>query len=161
MTDYPRLDWTPGWRLMNDNLLELVDLLPDDRLDWVPRDGEWPAPLIFTHLILARYHGPIMTPEDMARIGQVPISCKTKDGIKEELRKSWAMLERFLSDPAKLDATYENTDTGAFYKGDPEEYTGHYIAYHRFAHDLHHRSTVVGYLAQFGVPLDGHRLRPL
>lgn len=91
----------------------------------------------------------------------MPVNCKTKDGIKQELRASWEMVERFLSDPAKLDATYDNTSTDDFYKRDPEDYTGHYIAYHRFAHDLHHRSTIIGYLAELGVPLDGHRIRPL
>lgn len=146
---------------MNANLGELVDLLSDERLAWTPREGEWPAQLIFAHLILARYHGPIMTAEDMARIGQVPINCQTADGIKAELQASWTMLERFLSDEAKLGAVYPNTDTESFYKGDQEAYSGHYIAYHRFAHDLHHRSTVIGYLSQLGVKLDGHRVRPL
>jgi hypothetical protein len=42
-----------------------------------------------------------------------------------------------------------------------DDYTGHYITYHRFAHDLHHRSTLIGYLSQLGVSLDGHRIRPL
>lgn len=161
MSETPRLDWTPHWRMMNDNLMELVDLLPGDKLAWVPREGEWPAPLIFAHLILARHHGPIMTPDDMARIGQVPVNCQTKDGIKAELRASWGMVERFLSDPAKLDATYEGANFDGYYNDDPQDYTGHYIAYHRFAHDLHHRSTIIGYLAQLGVPLDGHRIRPL
>lgn len=161
MSNLPRLDWTEHWRMMNTNLSELVDLFPADKLNWTPREGEWPGQLIFTHLILARYHGPIMTPEDMARIGQVPLNCQTGDGIRTELGTSWAMLERFLSDEAKLDATYPNTNTESFYQGEPEEYDGHYIAYHRFAHDLHHRSTIIGYLAQLGVPLDGHRIRPL
>lgn len=157
----PRLDWTAHWRTMNENLIELVDLIPDDRLGWTPREGEWIAPLIFTHLILARHFGPIMTPEDTARIGQIPVNCQSKEGIKKELRASWEMLERFLSDEAKLDASYGQSDPNdPFYKNEPD-HSGHYIAYHRFAHDLHHRSTVIGYLAQLGVPLDGHRIRPL
>jgi uncharacterized damage-inducible protein DinB len=129
-------------------------------LDWVPREGEWPAPLIFAHLILARHHGPIMTPEAMARIGG-PVNCRANDGIKGELRASWDMLARFLSDSAKLDATYDGRGVDLYYNDDPEDYTGHYIPYHRFVHDLHHRSTIIGYLAQLGVSLDSHRIRPL
>jgi len=95
-----------------------------------------------------------MTPDDMARIGHVPVNCKTKEGLKQELRASWEMLARFLSDPAKLDATYNPYGpVDLRYVDEPEAYTGHYIAYHRFAHDLHHRSTIIGYLAQLGVSL--------
>jgi hypothetical protein len=94
------------------------------------------------------------------------------------------MLARYLSDEAKLDAVYEvpadNSSTGdrpalpllgsverakagmdLGYVDQPEQYTGHYIAYHRFAHDLHHRSTLIDYLSQLGMSLDGHRIRPL
>jgi len=159
---YPRLDWTAHWRTMNENFIELVDLLPEDKLAWTPRDGEWPAQLIFAHIILARYFGPIPSPDDAERVGQIPVACQSRAGIQRELQASWEMLERFLSDPAKLDANYGLGDPNdPFYKDEPAEYIGHYIAYHRFAHDLHHRSMIIGYLAQLGVPLDGHRIRPL
>ncbi len=160
MSNTPRLDWTPHWRWMNENLIELVDLFAAGKLGWTPREGEWPAQLIFAHLVLARYHGPIPAPPDLSRIGQVPINCKSASGIKEELRASWEMLERFLSDAARLDAEYPRVGD-EYYRDDPARNDGHYIAYHRFAHDLHHRSTLIGYLAQLGVPLDGHRVRPL
>jgi hypothetical protein len=162
MGEMPRLDWTPHWRTINSNLIELVDLIPEERWQWAPREGEWTAPLILTHLILARYHGPIPEPSDLVRIGQVPVTCQERSGLKDELRNSWSMIERFVSDGPRLDALYPSGATGPFsYTAEPERYDGHYIAYHRFAHDLHHRSTVIGYLAQLGVPLDGHRIRPL
>ncbi len=145
---------------MNSNLLELVDLFPADKLDWVPREREWAVPTIFTHMVMARYMGPLATPEWMARVGEVPPKCRTKDGIKDELQRSWVGLERFLSDRAKLDATYDLGSGDDYYKDEPV-HTGHYLLFHRFAHDLHHRSTIIGYLAQLGVPLDGHRIRPL
>ncbi len=93
------------------------------------------------------------------------------------------MLARFLRDPAKLDAVYDDGGTPSpagpppspllgsveraqagmdlGYVDQPDRYSGHYIAYHRFAHDLHHRSTLIGYLSQLGVTLDGRRIRPL
>lgn len=148
---------------MNENLIELVDLIPDDKLDWSPNAGEWSFQLILTHIILARYHGPIMTAYDAARMPTVPLATKTKDGIKEQLRTSWGMLDNFLAEPDKLDATYEPMGGGPlnYYTGEPDSYDGHYVAYHRFAHDLHHRSTIIGYLGELGVPLDGRRIRPL
>jgi len=147
---------------MNTNLIEIVELFPEESLDWIPREGEWSARQILVHLILARYHGPIAGPTDMAHMDEAIVHCNTREGITGELRISWVMLARFLSDPTKLDCVYDSSggiDRG--YVGEPKRYTGHYIAYHRFAHDLHHRSTLVGHLSQLGVPLDGHRIRPL
>ena len=182
MAEFQRLDFAPGWQATNDNLIEFVDLFDGDKLDWTPESDEWSARTIFGHIAGARYHGPICGPEDLVRLGELDQNLSTQEGIKEELRASWAMLARFLSDPVKLDAQYERSqpaetsspapplmgsveraqaglDLG--YVDDPKEYTGHYIAYHRFAHDLHHRSTLVGYLSQLGVTLDGRRIRPL
>lgn len=178
---YARLDFGPGWEATNDNLIELVDLFDGDRLDWFPRAGEWSARVIYTHLIAARYHGPIPDPDDLAHFETLFGNCATPLGIQDELRRSWAMVAEFLSNEARLDATYQDgagepggaapaamgsmeraeagLDLG--YVDVPERNTGHYIAYHRFAHDLHHRSTLVGYLAELGVTLDGRRIRPL
>ena len=187
MTDMPtrfaRLDFAPGWQTTNDNLVELVDLFGDKKLDWIPIEGEWPAREAFAHIIGARYHGPIAGPEDMARLSEIQEQCRTPEGIKHELRVSWEMLGRFLCDAGKLDAVYdagvtrsrsaappppmlgsvERAEAGLDlgYVDQPDRYTGHYIAYHRFAHDMHHRSTLIGYLSQLGVSLDGHRIRPL
>ena len=183
MSVYPRLDFVPGWKTTNDNLIELVDLFDRDNLGWIPREGEWPARGIFAHLIGARYHGPIASTEDLANLRDLVQNCQTRTGIQQELRISWQMLARFLSDPVKLDTVYaadesslraerpsssvlgsvERASAGMAlgYVDRPDRYTGHYIAYHRFAHDLHHRSTLVGYLSQLGVSLDGHRIRPL
>jgi hypothetical protein len=184
--EFARLDFAPGWQTTNDNLIELVDLFTDHTIDWTPREGEWSPRIILMHIIGARYHGPIESPEDMTHHqgGGVIANCRTREGIKQELRTSWEMVARFLSDQAKLDAVYEvggDSESGAErpapptlgsveraaagmdlgYVDEPEQYTGHYIAYHRFAHDLHHRSTLIGYLSQLGVSLDGRRIRPL
>ncbi len=111
MTDmpapFPRLDFAPGWQATNDNLVELVDLFDDGKLEWVPRHGEWPARVIFAHVIGARYHGPIATPDDIARLGDLLRLCRTPEGIKQELRASWEALARFLRDQKKLDDVYD------------------------------------------------------
>ncbi len=159
---FPRLDFAPHWQVMNSNLIEILELFSEAGLDWTPVEGEWSARQIVLHLILARYHGPIAGPRDVAHMDQAITNCSTREGIAEELQSSWAMLANFLSDPAKLDAVYDPSggmDLG--YVDEPERYTGHYITYHRFAHDVHHRSTLIGHLSQLGVSLDGHRIRPL
>jgi len=179
---YERLDFGPGWQATNDNLVELVDLFGEVRLDWTPQPEEWTARTIFAHIIGARYHGPIPEHDEWAHEGAVIDNCGTAEGIKHELQISWIMIARFLSDRARLNAVYDVPRTEASeeppppllgsveraaagmdlgYVDEPDQYTGHYIAYHRFAHDLHHRSTLIGYLSQLGVSLDGHRIRPL
>ena len=180
---YERLDFGPGWQTTNDHLVELVDLFPSDSLDWSPREDEWSARVIFAHVISARYHGPIPGPEDLAHLPSVFGNCANPNGIKGEMNRSWSMLARFLSDIDRLDAVYDDGSRPAEthlaapammgsveratagyvigYTDHPVRYTGHYIAYHRFAHDLHHRSTLIGYLSQLGVTLDDHRIRPL
>lgn len=180
---FARLDFAPGWQTTNANLGELVDLFGGERLLWMPRDGEWPAWVVYAHLIGARYHGPIATAPEMDHLEAILQNCRTAEGIKHELEVSWDMLARFLCDVEKLDATYapgspvpasqppappllgsveralRGLDLG--YVDRPEQYSGHYIAYHRFAHDLHHRATLIDYLSQLHVSLDGHRIRPL
>ena len=157
---YPRLAIVRHWSTMNDHLIELVDLIPDEKLDWSPREGEWGLRLVLQHLILARYHGPIMDGhDDGAEMSAAVADTRTKEGIKKQLRHSWGILAEFLSDAKRLDAQCEPNARG-FYQLEPEIYDGHYVAYHRLAHDLHHRSTVLDYLGQLGISLEG-LIRPL
>jgi uncharacterized damage-inducible protein DinB len=159
--NFQRLNFAPYWQMTNDNLMELIDLFPDDKLDWTPAPGEWSARVIITHIILARHHGPIVPALDGAGMQEVVLDCRTRDGIKKQLRSSWEMVAAFLSDAEKLDAEHEPLTANAPEYNEPEVYDGHYVAYHRMAHDLHHRSTIIGHLNQLGISLDGHRVRPL
>ncbi len=160
-TSYQRLNFAPYWQMTNSNLIELIDLVPEEKLDWSPAPIEWSIRVIVTHLILARYHHPIVPTQDGAQMSDVVMDCRTKEGLKRHLRSSWDMVAAFLCEPAKLDAVHEPLTANAPEYIEPEVYDGHYIAYHRMAHDLHHRSTIVGYLGQLGMSLDGHRIRPL
>jgi hypothetical protein len=159
---YPRLNFAPHWQMTNDNMIELIDLFSEEKLDWSPAPSEWSMRVIVTHIILARYHDPIVPGPEGAQMSDVVMGCRTKEGLTKHLRSSWQMVAAFLSDAKKLDAVHEPLSGGlAPEYVEPEVYDGHYIAYHRMAHDLHHRSTIVGYLGQLGISLDGRRIRPL
>jgi len=113
-------------------------------------------------MILARYHDPIVPGWEGPHISEVVTDCRTKEGLKKHLRSSWEMVAAFLSDAEKLDAVHEPLTGGMAPEYiEPDVYDGHYISYHRMAHDLHHRSTIIGYLHQLGISLDGRRIRPL
>ena len=163
--DYARLDMARHWATRNDHLIELVDLIPDDKLQWSPREGEWGFRRVLQHLVMARYHGPIMDGRDEgAELSAAVAGTQTREGIKEQLRHSWEVVAAFLSDAERLDAEYEPHALGydpGYYQLEPEKYDGHYVAYHRLAHDLHHRGTVLDYLSQLGVSLEGLMIRPL
>jgi hypothetical protein len=161
--NYQRLNFAPYWQMTNDNLIELIGLIPEEKLDWAPAPGEWSARVIATHIILARYHNPIVPGRDGAgaEMSEVVMDCRTKEGIQKRLRTSWDMVAAFLSDAEKLDAVHEPLTANAPEYNEPEVYDGHYVAYHRLAHDLHHRATIIGHMSQLGISLDGHRVRPL
>jgi hypothetical protein len=158
---YPPLNITPHWEVMNSNLIEIIGLIPEDKLDWSPAPGEWSIRLIVIHIIMARYFGPLAegAPPDFGP--RVIESAKTRQGIQDELAASWANLERFLLDDEKLAAVYEVIDPGRLHYRDPEIMDGHYIAYHRFAHDIHHRSTLLGHIRQNGIRISDQLIRPL
>lgn len=160
-TSYPRLNFAPHWQMTNDNLVELIDLVPEDQLDWSPAPGEWSIRVIVTHIILARLHHVIAPERDGPQFSEIVTDCRSKDGLKRQLRSSWDVIAAFLCDSEKLDAVHGPPAGTEPEYIDPEVYDGHYIAYHRMAHDLHHRSTIIGYLNQLGISLDGRRIRPL
>ena len=159
--NYSPLKIAPYWQMTNDNLIDLMELVPEEKLDWTPAPGEWSTRVILTHIILARYHDQIVPGREGAEISEVVMDCRTKEGLKKHLASSWQMVAEFLSDPAKLDATHEPLTASAPEYIEPPVCDGHYIAYHRMAHDIHHRSTIIGHLNQLGISLDGPRVRPL
>lgn len=160
-TEYAPLKIARYWLMTNDNLAELIDLVPEEKLDWSPAANEWSIRVIVTHMILARYHDPIVPGQDTPDIQAVVLNCRTKDGLKRQLRASWEMVAAFLSDPARLDTVHEPLTANAPEYNEPDVYDGHYVAFHRMAHDLHHRSTIIGHLGRLGISLEGHRVRPL
>jgi uncharacterized damage-inducible protein DinB len=144
MTSQPfaALDIVPFWGRMNDTMIQLVDYIPDDKLNWSPKPELWNFKGILIHISGVR-HGWITG----ARSGEpqwqeIIREAQTKEGIQTHLQLSWESLAGFLASPEKLAAIYD---------GETTKVTGHWIAFHLLEHDIHHRSDIFHYLALLGI----------
>jgi uncharacterized damage-inducible protein DinB len=152
----------PHWARLNDHLIELVNCIPDDKLEWSPRPEQWNARGMLLHIVGARHHWLENAVHDGEETPDILAGGKTKDGVQEQLRLSWERLARFLSDSAKLAALYEPAPFDPRYADEPDVFDGHYIAYHRLVHDAHHRADLIHLLGAAGVALpEERRRRPL
>ena len=142
MTAFPHLDVTGEWAKLNEQLVSLVDYVPDDKMNWSPKRRLWNFRGILIHFSMARQNWLRDAVKDGEPWPDALREGQTRDGLKRQLRSSWERLERFLSDPAKLDAMHERE-----YYGEPRSFIGHWIAYHLLEHDVHHRADLFHYLA--------------
>ena len=142
---YPPLDIVGEWPKLNEQLVALVDIFPEDKLDWNPKPELWNFKGILLHVCMVRHNWLVNRVKDGEQTPDTLHEGQTKEGMKEQLRLSWQRLERFVRDPARLAATY-----AVEYK-DWEMVTGHWIAFHLLEHDIHHRADVFHYLALLGV----------
>lgn len=160
-TAYPRLDVTPHWADLNQHLIETIDVIPEEKLDWSPDPGEWNFRGIYLHIAGARLHWLANAVHDGEPLPDIVRQGQTAEGLKAVLRDSWERTLHFLSDERKLDASYSPPPFDPGYL-DPETFDGHFIAYHRLLHDVHHRATILHYLNLLGIELpEDRRRRPL
>ena len=137
---FARLDIVPTWSHLNDELIRLVEHVPDDKMNWSPRPELWNFRGTLIHIGFARdqWLGNIVKDG----VAGPTAFARTKDEITQALRRTWQRVEPFLRDETRLDATYE-TARGAV--------SGHWIAYHLLEHDIHHRADIFHYLALLGI----------
>jgi uncharacterized damage-inducible protein DinB len=140
------LDIVPHWGRMNDTIIQLVDYIPDDKLNWSPKPELWNFKGILIHICGARHGWLGGTVQDGEPSPNVIVEAQTKEGTKEQLRRSWERMRRFLSDPAKLEATHEDD-----WDGEKVSLRGNWIAFHLLEHDIHHRADIFHYLALLGI----------
>jgi len=139
---FPRVDITPTWARLNDELIRLVDYVPDEKFDWSPMPELWNFRGILLHVASARDNWLGRDLKDGIDAPDVRGTVRTKPEIQQAYRRTWDRLEAFLRDEAKLDATYTT----------PWEVTnGHWIAFHALEHDIHHRADILHYLALLGI----------
>ena len=144
---HPPIEVTPIWARLNDELIRLVDYIPDDKLEWSPKPELWNLRGILLHVCMARHNWLGNTIKDGEQPPDVLRDGQTREGMKEQLSLSWQRLGHFLSDAAKVSAEYTGLDP----RGQPYRLSGHWIAYHLLEHDIHHRADIFHYLALLGI----------
>ena len=149
---YVPLAITPMWSTIVDELVELVDLVPEDKMDWSPKPELWNFKGILIHIILGpRFlmNNVLQEQSDPAKLAaDVMAQAQTKEEIKEQLRISWVCLEPFLQSEELLAREY---DVGDF-AGVPGRLSGYWLAFGQLEHHLHHRADIYHYLGLLGVP---------
>lgn len=153
---WPSIDITAQWGRLNEDFVALVDHIPEEQMDWSPREELWNFRGILLHTVMDRNNwlssfvkdGGTRFDEPEA-IASFIGNTQSKADIQRELRRSWERLGRFLADPAKLAASYTWEEPA--WGGDGSQQTGHWIAFHLLEHDIHHRADVFHYLALLGI----------
>ena len=140
------LDITPMWSRVNDELIELVDLVPDDKLDSSPKPELWNFKGILLHVCLGRHLMMEFVVKDGEQSPNVLVEGQTKEGLKEQLPRSWTRMEGFLSDAGLLAREYE-----ALILGESGLLTGHALAFGQREHDIHHRADILHYMRELGL----------
>ena len=138
---FPPIDIVPTWARLSDDLITLVDCVPEDQMNWSPRPNLWNFRGILLHIAGARdnWMGRVVKDGDPAP--SVYETTRSKAEIQREFRRTWERVTRFLADPARLAAQYQ----------EDELVTGHWIAFHLLEHDIHHRADILHYLALLGI----------
>ena len=143
---FPALDITPMWARINAELVELLDLIPDDKLDWSPSPQLWNFKGILLHIVIGRHGLMQMIVKDGKQAPDVMREGQTADGLKEQLRVSWQRMAPFLSDASQLAREYDVP-----FEGQTKRLSGHWLASGQLEHDIHHRADIYHYLGQLGV----------
>jgi len=141
-----RLDILPSWSNLNGMLIELVDHVPDDRMQWSPTPELWSFHHIFLHVSEAREQWMNRAIDDGETDIDIYENVHSRDDIKTAFRRTWERIERTFTDQARLDATYRDR-----YWADAPLRSGHWVAFHLLEHDIHHRADVLLYLALLGI----------
>jgi len=144
MADYVPLEISAQWGRLNDSIIDLIDYVPADKVEWSPREDLFNFRGIFAHIAISRHNWLGYTVQDGQPfdIMDVLSNLGTPEAVKQHLHDSWQRLEKFLSDKDALDATYEDE-----WDGETKEISGHWIAFHLLEHDVHHRADIFHYLA--------------
>ena len=158
---YPPLDLTRSWSDLTQHLIELVDVVPEGKMNWSPSPEVWNFRGLFLHIAGARHHWLQNAVHDGEQSPDIVRQGQTADGLKTVLRESWERMLRFLSDADKLNKRYRPPPGDPNYV-DPGPFDGHFIAYHRLLHDVHHRADILRHFELLGVALpEDRRRRPL
>jgi len=130
---------------VQEDLLHIVDLFPQGTLNWTPKDELWNARGILIHVSDARDSWMTRAIEDGEPYPNIWLTARSRDDVKRELGRTFARIQRFLSNQAQLDKVYPSDDPNH----PPAD--GHWIAFHLLEHDIHHRAELMQRLALLDV----------
>jgi uncharacterized damage-inducible protein DinB len=131
---------------VQEHLLRIVELTPDDKLNWTPREELWNSRGILIQVCDARDRWLAERVGDGEPYPNVWLTARSKDDLRRELERTFARLQRFLANQAQLDATYTEV-----WQGETNTYDGHWVAFHLLEHDIHHRAELLQRLALLGI----------
>ena len=134
------------WANLNDMLIALVDAVPDDRMEWSPKQELWSFHHIFQHIAEAREQWMVRAIADGEPNIDVYANVHTRGEIKAAFRQTWERISRTFTDQTRLDATYKDK----WWDKAPLR-DGHWVAFHLLEHDIHHRADILLYLALLGI----------
>ena len=141
-----RFDLLPMWSKLNGMLVELVDFVPEERMEWSPKPELWTFRHLFQHLCEAREQWMVRAIDDGAANIDVYANVHSKEELKAAFGTTWERIAAVFADQGRLDATYRDQ----WWKEAPLR-DGHWVAFHLLEHDLHHRAEVLLYLALLGI----------
>jgi uncharacterized damage-inducible protein DinB len=142
----PRIDITSYWDTVQRDIAHIIDLVPDDKIDWSPKPELWNFRGILIHVSDARDIWMNRDVQDGEGYPNIWTTARTKDDLKRELERTWARLNRFLANQSQLDKAYTEE-----WQGRTNTFKGHFIAFHLLEHDVHHRAELMQRLALLGV----------
>jgi uncharacterized damage-inducible protein DinB len=144
--DGARFEVLASWQRLNEMLIELVGVVPDERMGWSPKQELWSFERILLHLCEAREQWMVRAIADGEPNIDVLQNVRGKAGIRDAFRRTWERIGRTFADQTKLDATYRDR-----WWAEAPPRTGHGVAFHLLEHDIHHRADLLLYLALGGV----------
>nr|MBN2277622.1 DinB family protein [candidate division Zixibacteria bacterium] len=142
------------WRdNIRNSIMEALELMPEDKGDWIPADNMIPLGQLFLHICETSdwWYDEIMKGNKAVELAVPGEKCPDKKVIKNHLEEHWKRLERFFAEPKEaFEKTYkrEGSHEGRKWK---IEQTGYWIFTHLFEHDIHHRSQINHYLRILGI----------
>ena len=143
---YPPLAITALWAYVNDDLIELLDLFSEEKLNWSPGPEVWNARGLLIHVCFGRYGLMQFIVKDGKESPNVLQEGQTQAGLREQLRLSWERVQPFLRDADLLAREYEGMTLG-----ETGMLTGHELAFGQLEHDIHHRADILHHLRALGI----------
>ena len=144
---FPPIDIIDAWSAVNDHLIELLDLIPEDKLEYSPKPELWNFKGLYLHICIGRYGMMQGVINDGIESPSVLVEGQTKDGLRRLLGASWERMEPFLSDSIAINREYQLDFPG----GESARYSGHWLVFGQIEHDIHHRADILHYMRELGI----------